>query len=285
MKSQKKSNVKKRKDSSKQKRASSASISSNVPKKKLQEKAKDNEGNLECDICGKILSRKDVMQRHKIVVHKTGGELFCNICAKLFSTREELDEHKTKCVRKPKKSDIPAKFECDICGTILKNRSIIRNHMRLKHTPSAKKFKCTLCELSFVNQWLRDIHHNRTHLDIKEYMCSTCGRSFKTKNQLKSHTNSHTGERPFKCTFDGCNKSFKSRSNRDTHMRSHTGEKRIKCTVQGCGQQFAYNKDLRRHKFRLHGIFVREYPCSLCSEVFPEKWFLVKHMVKHNIQY
>ncbi|XP_055296414.1 zinc finger protein 557-like [Sitodiplosis mosellana] len=278
------SNLQKRKKQSKRKKTVSGGTGAKIVKKKSQEKTNDNEESLECHICGKMLSCKYAMQRHKMVVHKTLGENCCNICIKLFSTAEDLAEHKANCMRKRRQSNTAVRFECDICGAILKNRAVLRMHMRFVHSPSCKQFKCTLCESSFVQQKLLDIHHNRKHLDIKEYVCSTCGKSFKTKDQLKSHTNSHTGERPFKCTVDGCEKGFKTRSNRESHIRTHAGGKRVQCEVEGCGRQFTFEIDLRRHKYRSHGIFIKKYSCSICSEIFPENSFLKKHMLKHHVQ-
>lgn len=281
-KNQQTSYVEKTKRALKRKHIVSTSTNSKAAKKKSQEKISDNEDNFVCDVCGKLLSSKYTMQRHKIVLHKTEGEHFCNVCIKLFLTADDLAEHKVKCVRKRRKSDSLVRFECDICGAILKNRAILIKHMRWKHIPSAKKFQCKLCNAAFVQQLLLDIHHNRTHLDIKEFVCSYCGRSFKTKDQLKCHTYSHTGEKPFKCSFDGCTKSFRTRSNRETHFRTHAEEKPMKCSVEGCGRRFNYVIDLRRHKYRSHRIFVKKYPCPICNEMFPENSFLKSHMVKHN---
>lgn len=269
------------KDALKRKRAVFKSTSSKATKKKSPDKI--NVEHFVCNICGKVLSNKYAMQRHKIVVHKTSGDLFCNVCIKLFSTAEDLAEHKTKCVKTRGYTNTAVRFECDICGGVLKNKHVLRGHMRWKHNPAAKKFKCKLCESSFVRQSLLDIHHNRAHLDIKEYICSICGRGFKTKDQLKSHTNSHTGEKPFKCTFNGCEKSFRSRSNRENHMLTHTGEKRYQCSVSGCNRPFGFAKDLRRHIFQVHKICVKKYPCPICNEVFPENSFLKKHMLNHNV--
>lgn len=278
-KNQQTSNVKKTKKTLKRKETNT---NSKAAKKKSQEKTSDNEENFVCDVCGKVLSSKYAMQRHKIVVHKTEGEHFCNVCIKLFPTADDLAEHKSKCVRKRGKLESSVRFECDICGAILKNRAVLNKHMRWKHIPSAKKFQCKLCKAAFVQQLLLEIHHNRTHLDIKEFMCSYCGRSFKTKDQLKCHTYSHTGEKPFECSFEGCTKSFRTRSNRETHFRTHSGEKPLKCLVEGCGRKFNYVIDLRRHKYRSHGIFVKKYPCPICNEMFPENSFLKSHMLKHH---
>ncbi|KAI9442208.1 hypothetical protein H4582DRAFT_1263657 [Lactarius indigo] len=53
------------------------------------------------------------------------------------------------------------------------------------------------------------------------YACSYCGRGFTRPSSLRIHVHSHTGERPFKCTFDGCNRTFSVQSNMRRHARTH----------------------------------------------------------------
>ena len=40
----------------------------------------------------------------------------------------------------------------------------------------------------------------------------------------------------FQCTFKGCNKTYKYNADLRFHILSHTGEKPFKCDWQGCGK-------------------------------------------------
>ncbi|KAI8083763.1 hypothetical protein BDF21DRAFT_306961, partial [Thamnidium elegans] len=53
----------------------------------------------------------------------------------------------------------------------------------------------------------------------KQYDCSFCTKKFMRPSSLKIHTYSHTGEKPFKCSFAGCKRKFSVQSNMRRHLR------------------------------------------------------------------
>ncbi|VDB92003.1 unnamed protein product [Peniophora sp. CBMAI 1063] len=53
------------------------------------------------------------------------------------------------------------------------------------------------------------------------YECEYCGKGFTRPSSLKIHIHSHTGERPYKCTFGGCERTFSVLSNMRRHARTH----------------------------------------------------------------
>ena len=55
------------------------------------------------------------------------------------------------------------------------------------------------------------------------YQCPTCHKAFSRPSSLKIHTYSHTGEKPFKCKFEGCGKYFSVRSNMKRHEKGCHG--------------------------------------------------------------
>ena len=51
---------------------------------------------------------------------------------------------------------------------------------------------------------------------------------FQKKSKVKRHEGTHTGEKPFACSF--CNKIFRENSKRKRHERNHTGEEPFACS-------------------------------------------------------
>lgn len=62
---------------------------------------------------------------------------------------------------------------------------------------------------------------NRSCTSHEHYTCPQCFKRFSRPSNLKIHSYSHTGERPFVCSVKDCGRSFSVRSNMKRHMRIH----------------------------------------------------------------
>lgn len=83
--------------------------------------------------------------------------------------------------------------------------------------------------------------------DDQKWICMypECGKKFGRKENIKSHVQTHLGDRQFLCVH--CNKRFVRQHDLKRHEKIHTGVKPYPCE---CGHSFARMDALTRHKQR-----------------------------------
>ena len=76
--------------------------------------------------------------------------------------------------------------------------------------------------------------HKNQHLPNSPYNCSTCGRSFNQRSNLKTHLLTHTDQKPYSC--NECGKDFRRkcdlRRNAITHSVGNTSSNSLVNTSQ-----------------------------------------------------
>ncbi|XPS69026.1 Metallothionein expression activator [Ascochyta lentis] len=80
-----------------------------------------------------------------------------------------------------------------------------------------------------------------------KWMClyQDCGKVFGRRENIRSHVQTHLGDRQYKC--NGCGKCFVRQHDLKRHAKIHTGNKPYKCP---CGAGFARQDALTRHRQR-----------------------------------
>ena len=80
----------------------------------------------------------------------------------------------------------------------------------------------------------------------KKFNCDFVGCPYKgtdRKNDFTKHSRTHTGEKPYQCSY--CDQSFNQSSNLKRHELTHTGEKPYQCSQ--CSSSFTRNHNLQKH--------------------------------------
>ncbi|KAF2195495.1 BTE binding protein 4 [Zopfia rhizophila CBS 207.26] len=80
-----------------------------------------------------------------------------------------------------------------------------------------------------------------------------CGKTFGRRENIRSHIQTHLGDRQYRC--NGCGKCFVRQHDLKRHAKIHTGNKPYKCP---CGAGFARQDALTRHRQR--GMCVGGFP-------------------------
>ena len=98
-------------------------------------------------------------------------------------------------------------------------------------------YDCTSCDKKFSKKGGLKIHmtqsiiHTGTRPSVsreRKYVCIQCKKDFYTSGHLKSHSFSHTAEKPFNC--NQCDRTYKTPCALKVHTFSHSGEKPLTAT-------------------------------------------------------
>lgn len=195
-----------------------------------------------CEICGRTCKTKSHLRDH-MISHSTEASYQCDICEKKFKYKSSLVQHLRK-----HSGDVP--FKCDKCDAAFVKQSELKLH-KITHNPNSAN-ECHRCGMvlqdrASLRDHLRSLHKNEPrHSSVvkKTYICTYCSKSLDSLSHLKSHTQTHTKEKPHKCDF--CGRKFALKNTLKRHVRSHTGEKPFKC--KECARNFADKYSVQRHK-------------------------------------
>lgn len=194
-----------------------------------------------CPTCGKSFSSKSNLTKH-MTLH--GEKKFqCSYCPKVFHLEVYLREHIT-CVH----YNI-FKFQCNVCGRLLKSKTGLIAHNRIFHAKNAEVFPCT-----------------------------KCGKVFKQKGNLRSHMFSHSTERKFRC--DVCPRAFKYPDQLSRHKFEHKQLPSSRCVH--CEKEFIRPYELKRHLQIYHSGYV--YVCGICSSRCGHRHTLVRHYKRKHVE-
>ncbi|GLV40794.1 broad [Carabus blaptoides fortunei] len=105
-----------------------------------------------CDVCGKLLSTKLTLKRHKEQQHlQPLNNAVCTLCNKVFRTLNSLNNHRSIYHRRqnPRFSNrgSPKKvFPCQLCGKVLCSKASLKRHIADKHAERQEEYRCMICE-------------------------------------------------------------------------------------------------------------------------------------------
>lgn len=215
----------------------------------------DNDGNVQCPSCDKILHQSKYIVHYKDV-HKTfppnypdHRKFMCEQCPEIFVNQKSMETH----VRKVHENCTEDQAFCDKCGKQFASEARLKMHLaKVCQNPKKKR-----------RQGPKLIHE-----------CPHCTKVFKARMNCQEHIKKvHEQDTPFHC--DECPMSFGLQQILKNHKQvKHT---RLQCDI--C-HAILYNYFyLKNHKYQVHHVIPEgALTCQICAKIFMNKGGLKNHM-------
>ena len=223
-----------------------------------------------------------------IPMANNSNENKCNSCSRRIPEGKSLSEVDISdlLLNSSKKvfSDQMEAFQCQECSRdflykhpVLSKEPVMANHVRLiAKKPSAKPFKCYICNRGFEQQREMLEHELKHTTTPSRYSCAKCNEKFITRDMLQKHYDSDVNScSPRKCTI--CEKEFVHANHLRRHLSIHAGIKPFVCSI--CSHEFNQKSDLQRHEKR-HTVDGK-LACVKCSLIYDTAEELREHVLTH----
>lgn len=146
-------------------------------------------------------------------------------CTRHFKTKKNLKRHM--------KSHLGKKlYHCGVpeCDRVFSRSDALQVHCKKIHDPQNGRGHHS-------TEAMHQTHNQATALSQTGqqsilFFCSVCNKGFSRRSPLRVHSRSHTGEKPFWCSYAGCGKTFSIGSNAKRHEKNvHLSKHQIKAAV------------------------------------------------------
>lgn len=219
-----------------------------------------------CKVCSARVQTTYALEAH-MRIHTGDRPFTCKYCGKSFTTKGNAKAHEiTHSDKKP--------FQCSYCDKRFKEKKVKIVHERV-HT-GEKPYVCEICNKGFSQRSVLS-EHMCTHSNKKPHLCDHCGQGFRGLSALKAHHRRHQNEKDFKCEIDNCSMAFVSRNELKRHVLTHTGDRPYTCVY--CPKAFTRLSYLKEHLNTHTGE--KPFRCQFCGEMFSNSMSLHRHKKKH----
>ncbi|KAH9515669.1 hypothetical protein Btru_011693 [Bulinus truncatus] len=172
--------------------------------------------------------------------------------AEALEDLEDLTAAEIAMVTANERAGLISQLACHFCGMqfdVKKTRSL-RAHIEEVHVLGDAGYMCGVCCEEFTSRKAVETHMSTFHRAPKPLGCGTCGETFRVRNQLLKHIDSHTQEelscnKVGLCYCGECFEFFTTVTSLQIHTMSHREQAVFVCG--SCGMQTQHRHVMVKH--------------------------------------
>jgi len=200
---------------------------------------------LTCEECGKKFTLPNSLNKHRLNYH-TSFPKTCDDCGQFCATKQEFVAHLANAHGQGVKENT---LPCEICGKLVKNKYVLKQHVRLVHEKKGGEFPCDQCGKIMKSKASLE-YHSKVHNGDYAFRCDECGNGYMRFDQMLDCKNTHAGIFKFHCTH--CEyKSNKTKAFKN-HITIHSSLKPYICPL--CNHPSNTTTNLNNHIKKVHKI-------------------------------
>ena len=224
----------------------------------------NDDGKTVCILCNSFLRvHKHAVKAHIMVTHFNCPDHKCSYCGRGFLAVSEMKSH-------IQTQHVHQRYHCDKCAKIFKSITGLKRHIEIAHGEQ-KFIQCDQCDKTFTNDIVYKSHkkkHNAKPVETA-FVCDLCGKSYKTKGNLKVHcisehsTPQEKAKYVVKCEYPDCNFTGLARNQVKRHVEIvHLKVKKFECAH--CQKGFYKKDSLEEHTNGVH-LNIKNLECDVCD--------------------
>lgn len=178
-------------------------------------------------------------------------------CKQIKPPTQPKERKKPGPKKKPKseREELPNIYKCPYqgCTAVYRGSDGMKKHIK-EHHEEVRERPCPHpgCNKVFMIDRYLQRHVKLIHTEERNYICDTCGTTFKQRKHLSVHQMRHSGAKPLQCEI--CGFQCRQRASLKYHMTKHKAEADLEFACALCGKRFEKAHNLNVHMSMVHPL-------------------------------
>ncbi|NWR57348.1 ZN142 protein, partial [Bucorvus abyssinicus] len=225
-------------------------------------------GRVACGICGQTFGTNSKLRIHRLRVHEKTPTHFCPLCDYSSYLQNDITRHVNSCHHGE------LNFGCSRCEARFSSETALKQHVLRRHEEKVS-YGCPRCSFMCHSEATLKCHVQKQHPHLE---CSTCKKTFPTREALEEHKMQHFSHRCELCSFAAKERQQLVWHYVESHEPAAPQDKPLRCPFCDftCCHQLVFDQHMKGHGG------TRVYKCLDCEYTTKNRQKITWHIRIHT---